>query len=153
MNQQMMSHEHTFIARSHDQHAGGLFQKSLYVGKLHSFFDQLLRKEKKLLDFGPASRDIAYNNNKSGIQFIPISKINGSISRSQDFDRLFRPLRMHLRGRWMRMDNAFHKGVRLPPIKLYYRDGSYFVVDGHHRISVARAHGQEFIEAEVSTMP
>ncbi len=37
----------------------------------------------------------------------------------------------------------------MPPIKLYQVGDAYFVLDGHHRVSVAREHGVEFIDAEV----
>jgi hypothetical protein len=40
-------------------------------------------------------------------------------------------------------------GIALPPVTLVHVAGAYFVIDGHHRISVARALGQREIEAEV----
>ena len=40
-------------------------------------------------------------------------------------------------------------GAWVPPVVLYKVGDVYFVVDGHHRVSVARQQGQEFIEAEV----
>jgi len=40
----------------------------------------------------------------------------------------------------------------LPPVVLYEMGGLYFVRDGNHRISVARAKGQEFIDAEVVSL-
>jgi hypothetical protein len=47
------------------------------------------------------------------------------------------------------VDCAFHKDIALPPVELYKVGEIYFVVDGHHRISVARNQGQVFIEADV----
>jgi len=52
-------------------------------------------------------------------------------------------------GRWQRVDRAFYEDVSLPPVVLYKVGKVYFVVDGHHRVSVAREKGQEFIDAEV----
>jgi uncharacterized ParB-like nuclease family protein len=40
-------------------------------------------------------------------------------------------------------------GRELPPVELVQLGDLYFVRDGHHRISVAQAMGQESIEAEV----
>lgn len=84
-----------------------------------------------------------------GIRNVPIADIVGSINRVQDFDRSFMPAQGHTRERWMSVDRAYHRGIPLPPIELYQIDDAYFVVDGHHRISVARSHGQLYIEAHV----
>jgi len=51
--------------------------------------------------------------------------------------------------RWQKISQAFYRDVDLPPVVLYKVGQVYFVVDGHHRVSVAREQGQEFIEAEV----
>ena len=41
------------------------------------------------------------------------------------------------------------EGIGLPAIVLYKVGEVYFVVDGHHRVSVARKQGQVFIDADV----
>ncbi len=84
-----------------------------------------------------------------GLQTVEISQIRGSEGRSEDFDAAFRPLKGHTRGKWMSVALARLKGVALPAVELAQVGDVYFVVDGHHRISVARAFGQESIEAEV----
>ena len=60
------------------------------------------------------------------------------------------PLRKASPERWKRIDRAFRAGAALPPVNLYQMGGSYFVQDGHHRVSVARFHGAEWIDAEVT---
>ena len=45
---------------------------------------------------------------------------------------------------------AFLHHRYLEPVELIQVDDSYFVKDGHHRISVARALGQSAIDAEVT---
>ncbi|HJQ29971.1 MAG TPA: hypothetical protein VJ827_11565 [Rubrobacter sp.] len=60
------------------------------------------------------------------------------------------PLRAGSRERWKRIDRAFRLGLELPPVILYQLGGVYFVKDGHHRVSVARFHGAEWIDAEVT---
>jgi hypothetical protein len=52
--------------------------------------------------------------------------------------------------RWKRIDRAFWRSEELPPVSLYKVEGFYFVLDGHHRVSVARYHGVEWIEAYVT---
>ncbi|MCB8986520.1 MAG: ParB N-terminal domain-containing protein [Ardenticatenaceae bacterium] len=39
----------------------------------------------------------------------------------------------------------------MPPVDLVQVGDTYFVMDGHHRISVAQAMGQDEIEASVIT--
>jgi hypothetical protein len=60
------------------------------------------------------------------------------------------PARASTEGRWKRVDRFFRRGEALPSVILYKLDGSYFVLDGHHRVSVARFHGVEWIDAEVT---
>jgi len=84
-----------------------------------------------------------------GVQTVPVSQIVGSLNRYHEFDRAFLPTQDHIAPRWESIDLAFYKAVSLPPVLLYKVGQVYFVVDGHHRVSVAREQGQEFIEAEV----
>lgn len=80
---------------------------------------------------------------------VPLSKIVGSESRSEDFDSRFNPLKQHNRERWIGIAVARRTGVVLPSVELV-RDGNrYYIRDGHHRISVAKAMGQLEIEARV----
>jgi hypothetical protein len=84
-----------------------------------------------------------------GVQEVPLEKIVGSLNRYHQFDRAFLPLDDSLAERWQRVAHAFYKEISLPPVVLYKVGDVYFVVDGHHRVSVARQQGQKFIEAEV----
>jgi hypothetical protein len=84
-----------------------------------------------------------------GIHSVELSRIVGSVNRYTDFDRAFLPLHNRIAGRWQQIDRAFYEDVSLPPVVLYKVGEVYFVVDGHHRVSVARQQGQEFIDAEV----
>ena len=54
--------------------------------------------------------------------------------------------------RWTRVDMAHYQDVELPPIKLFEIGGVYFVRDGNHRVSVSKAQGAEFIDAEVISL-
>lgn len=87
-----------------------------------------------------------------GMQVIPIEKIVGSEGRYKDFDNRFFPKSSHLRNRWQHVDQAAIDSVILPPIKVYEIAGLYFVRDGNHRVSVAKARGTEFIDAEVVSL-
>lgn len=84
-----------------------------------------------------------------GIRTVEIATIVGSVNRYRDFDRAFLPAHNRIAHRWESIDRAFYEDVSLPPVVLYKVGEVYFVVDGHHRVSVARQQGQEFIEADV----
>ena len=92
----------------------------------------------------------AHNRVRRGIRVVDTDRIVGSVGRSKDFDRRFLPLRASTGERWKRVDVAFHRGEDLPPVSLYKLDDAYFVLDGNHRVSVARFHGLRTVEAEVT---
>jgi hypothetical protein len=84
-----------------------------------------------------------------GVLTIPLARIVGSVDRYRDFDRAFLPTQSHTEDRWRRVNRAWYRDLSLPPIVLYQVGDVYFVVDGHHRVSVARDKGQEYLDAEV----
>jgi len=85
-----------------------------------------------------------------GLKTVPINMIKGSESRSEDFDKAFNPLKKHEMHRWMRVAEMRLRGRALPAVELIQIGERYIVIDGHHRISVARALGEKFIEANVT---
>src|SRR5215216_3441185 len=85
-----------------------------------------------------------------GTRTVPVGQIGGSVGRCSEFDRGFMPAKASVEERWKRIDRAFHRGDELPPVTLYRLGGFYFVLDGHHRVSVARYHGVEWMDAEVT---
>jgi hypothetical protein len=85
-----------------------------------------------------------------GRRVVEVSKIVGSVGRHRYFDSGFMPIKSSMAERWKRVDRAFHRGVELPPVRLYKLGDVYFVEDGNHRVSVARYQGVEWIEAEVT---
>jgi hypothetical protein len=84
-----------------------------------------------------------------GVQTVRVDQIVGSLNRYHQFDRAFLPVEDRIGSRWQSVDRAFYQEISLPPVVLYKVGQVFFVVDGHHRVSVAREQGQEFIEAEV----
>lgn len=84
-----------------------------------------------------------------GIRTVEFARIVGSVNRYQDFDRSFRPIRISCAERWKRVDRAHYESIELPPPILLKVGDVYFVYDGHNRVSVARLHGMECIQAEV----
>ncbi|HSM72309.1 MAG TPA: hypothetical protein VK851_12265 [Anaerolineales bacterium] len=84
-----------------------------------------------------------------GVQTVRVDQIAGSLNRYHEFDRVFLPASETLAPRWQSVNRAFYQEIGLPPVVLYKVGEIYFVVDGHHRVSVAREQGQVYIDAEV----
>jgi hypothetical protein len=107
----------------------------------------------KLLSFNDVKAILKPKNQTyQGMQVVPIKLIVGSEGRYRDFNKYFLPRQDHLRSRWERVDEAHHRSIILPPIQLYEVGGVYFVRDGNHRVSVAKAQGAEAIDAEVISL-
>lgn len=85
-----------------------------------------------------------------GLQIIEVSSIVGSVDRTDDFDRRFRPTSARLRQRWERLAAARRRGEAMPPISVYRVGGLHFVQDGHHRVSIACSQGDRTIDAYVT---
>ncbi|AUN39760.1 chromosome partitioning protein ParB [Tsukamurella tyrosinosolvens] len=85
-----------------------------------------------------------------GLQVVPVAQIVGSVDRTRDFDRYFRPRSPALRARWQRLAAAQRRGEAMPPVELKKVGDLYFVVDGHHRVSIAFARGFTTIDADVT---
>jgi hypothetical protein len=85
-----------------------------------------------------------------GVQSVPLAAITGSEGRSADFDAAFYPRRAHTRARWQRVAAARAADLPLPAIVLIQIGDEYYVRDGHHRVSVARAFGAGSIDADVT---
>jgi hypothetical protein len=84
-----------------------------------------------------------------GLQEVPLDAIVGTLGRAREFTRAFLPREDSLRGRWEQVRRMVEGPTGLPPVDLYKVGDAYFVVDGHHRVSVARSLGAARIEARV----
>jgi hypothetical protein len=85
-----------------------------------------------------------------GLELITLDSIIGTVDRSREFDRDFRPTSPRVRERWQRINLAQRRGEAMPPIDVYRIGELHFVKDGHHRVSVARALGHRDINAYVT---
>lgn len=80
---------------------------------------------------------------------VPLAHIVGTAGRPFDFDHEFRLVNPRLRERWQQLACAVESGFEPPPVNLVQLGQLYFVRDGHHRVSVARARGQLVVTARV----
>ncbi len=117
---------------------------------LRDLWSVVARRPRRLLSFDEVKEKLHIGGPLyRGIRTVEIARIVGSVNRYADFDHAFLPVHSRFAARWQSIDRAFYEEVSLPPVVLYQVGEVYFVVDGHHRVSVARQQGQEFIEAEV----
>lgn len=86
-----------------------------------------------------------------GVRAIRVDQIIGSVDKSQDFDDKFRPRTDRVKRRWEQVERAFPRGD-FPPIEVYQIDKTFYVIDGHHRVGIAKARGIEFIDADITEL-
>jgi hypothetical protein len=105
-----------------------------------------------LLSLDEVSRRLrAFEQSYVGVRPIRVADVVGTVSRVDDFDRDFLPKRSKIQERWRNVERMYPEGD-FPPIVVYELDGRYFVVDGHHRVAIARQRGIEFIDAEITQL-
>ena len=107
------------------------------------------RKHQDLLSFDDVARVMdLHDSSYRGLREIEVDKIVGSTGRYRDFTRTFLPRESVSPARWRTID-SIADGTGFPPIEVYQVGDVYFVRDGNHRVSVARQHGINLLEAYV----
>lgn len=97
-------------------------------------------------DDGERAARVGYR--PEGVREVPLERIVGSFGRAAEFDLRFRPRRGRSE-RWWRTWRLRALARALPPVVVYRVGEALFVEDGNHRVSVARARGEEAIRARV----
>ena len=126
-----------------------LFNTARWRSTVERAKSALRRGAWRLFDLNMIATNQVRGRRYGGIQSVAISQICGSMGRIGDFDHRFHPLDDRLRNRWISVAMARRQFIPLPPVSLVQVGACYFVQDGHHRISVARALGESAIDAEV----
>ena len=116
----------------------------------HETFSFLSSRPNRLLSWDKVRGKLGMRGQvHRGMQAVPVNKVIGNVRRYHDLDRAFLPKQDSMAGRWRSIARAYYDDISLPPVKLYKVGDAYFVLDGNHRISVAREQGIEFVDAEV----
>jgi nucleotide-binding universal stress UspA family protein len=128
------------------------FHRARQQAALQETMARLRGKSTELLSYDEVSRKLrATSSAEKGLREIPLDAIVGSVGRYTDFTRTFLPRHVGDQQRWARVKAAVEGNTTgLPPIEVYQIGDAYFVLDGHHRVSVARQLGQTHIEAYVT---
>ncbi|MBZ0308060.1 MAG: universal stress protein, partial [Anaerolineae bacterium] len=127
------------------------FQRARTRAFWSDLIDRLRGKNVDLLNFDEVKQKLRLRDDRHlGLQDIPLNKIVGSVGRHNDFNRRFLPRKSISKERWKAVDALALGLTGFPPIEVYKVGDAYFVVDGNHRVSVARANNMETIEAYVT---
>jgi hypothetical protein len=129
--------------------AEALYRAVRFAGQISILLSWLVRSPDHLIDAShllPGSVDTCQDE---GLQIVPIKLIVASQGESHDFDSAFNPLQDRYRSRWTDIAALWLLGDYIPPVELIQVQQVYIVRDGHQRVSVACALGQNVIEANV----
>ncbi len=126
-----------------------LYRRQLARGRARAIWSRLLRRSNRLRQL-PARHGGHQPVRDPAVRPVPLARIVGSEDRMRDFDHAFAPLQEYTRARWLSVATAWALGHALPAVELIQIGDDYYVRDGHHRISVARAFGQGAIDASVT---
>lgn len=138
-----------------DMLTAGAFDKALRSGKKDTgIISRLSGHDNRLLTLSQVQEAVkAGQETYLGVQDVRTADVIGSENRGDDFSRGFLPIRSWMKVRWSRIYQLMRSGELNESVSLIEIGGKYFVRDGHHRISVARMLGTEFISAEVISCP
>ncbi|HJS18715.1 MAG TPA: hypothetical protein VJ785_08195 [Anaerolineales bacterium] len=140
---------------SHSQYKRQMAIQDFQVARQRASIQEVLAritgKPTQLLSYEEVAEKLKLRvRTERGIQHIPLDAIVGSVGRYTDFTRTFLPRRANDRDRWAGVKTVFmDAGPGLPPIEVYKVGDVYFVIDGNHRVSIARQEGATTIEAHV----
>lgn len=127
------------------------FQSARQRASIQEVLARITGKPTELLSYEEVAEKLKLHiRSERGVQQIPLDAIVGSVGRYTDFTRTFLPRRAEDRDRWVGVRAAFLEGgADLPPIEVYKVGEVYFVIDGNHRVSIARQEKFTTIEAHV----
>ena len=141
----MSESRYLFHAAVHD------FQSARQKVGLQEVLARISGKSNRLLSYEEVAEKLRLHiRTERGIKPIPLNAIVGSVGRYTDFTRTFLPRQANDQERWARVKAAsMDPGTVLSPIEVYQVGEVYFVIDGNHRVSVARQEGLLYVEAHV----
>ena len=148
MMMQTMTSNQPFELR---RRAVSLFRREQQSGWMHRLAAFLRGECPALDDLQQVNRSgRVRGSHYAGLQTVSLDAIQGSEARTTDFDHHFHPRNARSLWRWVSIFQARMNEEALPPVELIQVGSEYYVRDGHHRLSVAHALGEHFIEAEVT---
>ncbi|MCW5851352.1 MAG: universal stress protein [Anaerolineae bacterium] len=139
------------VLDSREQIAAHHFNQARQQGTIQDILARLTGRSNDLLSYEEVRRQLkGHVIGKRDLHEIPVAAIIGSVGRYQDFTRQFLPRNPSTVGRWSKIKVEMEGAQGVWPIEVYKVGDAYFVLDGNHRVSVARAEGASHIEAYVT---
>lgn len=127
------------------------FRRARRKAALQEIMSWLTGQSNTLLSFEEARQRLKASGEEArGLQGIPLKSIIGSVGRYTEFNRNFLPRRDALSSRWAKVKSVLRDLDEMPPIQVYQIGEAYFVLDGNHRVSIARERGLTHIDAYVT---
>jgi len=140
----MSSNQYRFRAAVHD------FQSARLKAGIQEVLARITGRSTQLLSYEEVAEKLKLHiRTERGLETIPLDAIVGSVGRYADFTRTFLPRRDEDQQRWSRVKVAMEDQAGVEPIEVYKVGQVYFVIDGNHRVSVARREKFTSIEAHV----
>jgi len=129
------------------------FREARRKASIQGILARITGKSTELLSYEEVRQKLrAMESGRKVLREIPLDAIVGSVGRYTDFSRDFLPLYDSTQQRWARVMAQTGGLTGLPPIIVYQIGEAYFVLDGNHRVSVARQLGATSIQAYVTEM-
>ena len=126
------------------------FQSARQKAGIQEVLARVTGRSNQLLSYDEVAEKLKLQiRTERGLQNIPLNAIVGSVGRYTEFTRTFLPRHADDQNRWAGVKAAVEGDLGLPPIEVYKVGDVYFVVDGNHRVSIARQEGFDSIEARV----
>lgn len=129
------------------------FRSARAKARMRQLWSSITGSAREIVQYDEISKKMHMSGLSSkGVQEIPVAAIIGSVNRYKDFDRNFLPLRDSDMERWASVKATMTSpgSMGLPPIRVYQIGDAYFVLDGNHRVSIAKQMDWDTIEAYVT---
>jgi hypothetical protein len=126
------------------------FGEHFAYGVIRRWVRRVLRRPIQLQFLGKFNPD-AYTHTRLERNAIDLDRIVGTSGRSDRFDDRFFPMQPRSKDRWVSVAiGSMADPMGMPPIEVVQVGDDYYVIDGHHRVSVARSLRKAFIDANIT---
>jgi hypothetical protein len=122
---------------------------------LARLFGRRTHRDVRSFDADVAAAGVLAGRVDKGFKEVPVDKIVGSVGRAHNLrSDFFYKTGQAVTARFRRVGQAMAEGKSLPPLELYKvkepeQTSAYYVVDGHHRVAMAKQLGQDALDAHV----
>lgn len=140
------------MRRDPDVRALELYNNAYYGGLFRRIVARVLGRSRRLQVLSEVINGRPITTRKQlGLRTVRLSDVQGTVMRPDQFDIEFYPTTRTTRDRWLSVASgmiADYSALPAPEFVLF--EDTFFVEDGHHRVSVARRLGYLFLDANVT---